>query len=458
MASSVTMSGFNSIDWNTILNLVMQQESQPLNTLKTQQTGLKSQSTTYATLATKLSAFESAVADLADTDSLLGRTTTNSDTSAVSVSATSSAPVGSYDIVVKDLAKSQVTASASTTPDADETVVASGGTLKIGDVTVTVDTAMTLQQLAAKINDTEDIGVSASVVKSGTDAWRLVLTSTSSGTEGAFTVTNSLTGGTGVSFTDTDHNGISGDSDEDNAVIATDAKALINNIEVVSSTNTLTDAISGVTVTLLKKDETKTVSVGVEEDLGSAKDKINALVTAYNDLVSFSDSQNALAAKNDKSSIARDPLLRGLRNELRHALSSNYAPGGGHNSLASIGIEFEKTGKISFDASAFSDAMSDSRADVMNLFAGSGDDEGVFSALDTLVKSYTDSDGLLADMQDRLDDQVTRLSSRIDDLSERLEVRRAALQKEYIAADMTMTQLNNAVGSLSSLSKSYSSF
>ena len=50
------------------------------------------------------------------------------------------------------------------------------------------------------------------------------------GAANAFTITNALTGGTGVTFTDTDHDGMSGDSAADNAVEATDASLLVNNI------------------------------------------------------------------------------------------------------------------------------------------------------------------------------------------------------------------------------------
>jgi hypothetical protein len=53
---------------------------------------------------------------------------------------------------------------------------------------------------------------------------------------------------------------------------------------------------------------------------------------------------------------------------------------------------------------------------------------------------------------------VTALNARIDDLTNRLALRRTALQKEYIAADLAMTQLKNDVSSLSSLNGQYRLF
>ena len=54
MGSPVTFSGFTSIDWNSVLNAVMAQESQPVTVLQSQQSTLKSQQNAFSTLATKL--------------------------------------------------------------------------------------------------------------------------------------------------------------------------------------------------------------------------------------------------------------------------------------------------------------------------------------------------------------------------------------------------------------------
>ena len=61
MGSPITFSGFNNIDFNSILEAVMTQESQPLTRLQTQKTTLETQNTQFGTLATKLSALKTAV-------------------------------------------------------------------------------------------------------------------------------------------------------------------------------------------------------------------------------------------------------------------------------------------------------------------------------------------------------------------------------------------------------------
>jgi flagellar hook-associated protein 2 len=241
-------------------------------------------------------------------------------------------------------------------------------------------------------------------------------------------------------------------------VAATDARALINNVQVVSSSNTLDEVIAGVTLTLLKKDPAATSTVTVSEDLSSTKTSITRVVDAYNELVKFIQDQTSAVGKGDAASIARDPLLRSLRFALRGALTSDYAAGGSMTSLATVGLTMERTGKLAFNQGKFETALVGNRAEVLGLFAGDGTNPGAFTSIATLVKSYTKSDGLLRDTRDRLDDQVRALNRRINDLSDRLALRRATLQREYIAADLTMTQLNNSASSLSSLGNQYRLF
>ena len=458
MGSPVTLTGFNNIDFGMILDAVMTQESQPLTELETQQRTLQTRATTYRTLAARLSTFQSAVEALAEPASIGGRTAANTDPTLLTASASGSAAPGIYDVIVEELARTQVTASSNFPPDPDQTVVAWGGALTIGGVAVAIDAPLTLQGLADKINATSGSPVTATVIRASGTSWQLVLTGKTTGLAGGFTIQNGMTGGTGMTFTDTDGNGLSGDSAADNAVSATDARALINNIPVTSSTNTISDAILGVTLNLLKKSPGTSATVSVTEDLTTTKSRIQKVVEAYNELVKFAEEQQVSASRNDKASIARDPLLRGLRAALREHLGAEYAAGGNLKALSSIGIEFERTGRLSFDDATFDAMAADHRDDLQSLFSAKGADEGVFVQLQALVKSYTASDGLLKDMQNRITEQERTLSRRMGDLEARLLQRRATLQQEFIAADLAMSRMNSQVNSLSSLGGQYRLF
>ena len=94
--------------------------------------------------------------------------------------------------------------------------------------------------------------------------------------------------------------------------------------------------------------------------------------------------------------------------------------------------------------------MSKDPTSVQNLFT-----TGVFKSLLTSVQGYTKADGLVPNAQQRLDNASSRLADRIDDMNNQLALKRAALQKEMIAADQAIASLNQQVNSLSSLSNQY---
>lgn len=446
MGSPITLSGFNQIDFNQILTLIMTQESQPLQALQSRQSALQTRSTTFNTLYSKASTLQSSATRLSTTANLSAQAATSSHPSNLTADVGTGAQTGRYDVVVNSLARAQVTASNTTAPDADSTVVASGGTLVIGGVTVTLAGAVTLRGLADAINANSNPPARASVVQSGPSSYRLVLSAKDTGVANAFTITNNLTGGTGLSFGDADNDGVSGDSAADNAVQASDASLTVNNIAVTSTTNTIQNAVPGVTLNLLKQDPATTISVDVVNDTSSLKSRIASFVTQYNDLVKFANDQAKTAANGDTASIGRDPLLRGLRDELRGAVVKEYPTGGAYTTLSQVGLSLSRTGQLEFDETAFTTATANGTADIDKLFAGNG--SGVFAAIAASLDRYSKADGLLKGVTKQLTDQSSRLDDQIASMQDRLAVRRAALQKEFIAADQAMTQLKSQSSSL----------
>src|ERR1044072_2091555 len=150
MSSPITFSGFNNIDFGYILSAIMTQESQPVLNLQAQQTALKSQKTAFSTLASKLSTLEDSIQALSNRTEFGGKTATSTNDAAIKADASSAASVGSYDIVVSELAKAQATASSSV-PDKDTTTVATGGSIVVNGVAIPVTVPATLQDLADAI-------------------------------------------------------------------------------------------------------------------------------------------------------------------------------------------------------------------------------------------------------------------------------------------------------------------
>jgi len=448
MGSPITFSGFNQIDFNVVLNAIMQQESAPLQALQARQSQLQATDSTYGQLASKLDSLRTASEQLSDASKLTTYAATSSDTAALTVSASADAAAGRYEVTVNELARAQVTVSSTFSPDTDTTIVATGGSLTIGTEPITIAGPVTLKALVAAINADANAPATASIVATEPGKYRLVLTSKNTGEANAFTISNQLTAGT-MTFADADGNNISGDSVSDNAVNATNASLLINNIPVTSTTNTLTDAIPGVTLTLLQKDPAKTVVVSVARDDEALADRVATFVESFNDLVKFADAQATASNNGTAGAIGRDSVLRGLRGALRNALLGAHGSAA-FTRLAEVGLGFTRTGELTLDRGALTSALDANPAALQTLFADTS--TGAFTAVNSLIDDYTDAGGFLPDARTRLSDEISRVGRQMDDMSARLAVRRAALQQEFTAADEAMARLNSQKSSLSSIS------
>ena len=453
MGSPITFSGFNQIDFSVVLNAVMQQESRPLQVLQARQQALKTTDGVLAQLAGKIDAIGSAASALSSASAFHQVSASSSDQGAVAVSATRGAAPGRYDLVVNELARAQVTVSATAAADTDTTVVATGGTLTIGGTAVTLSGTATLRQLADQINATPDIPVKAAIVETAPGSYRLVLTSQQTGAGYAFGIENGLTAST-IAFTDTDGDGISGNTAADNAVQASNASLSLNNIPIVSESNTLDGAIPGATITLLQKDPAKTVAVAISRDDESLVTQVEGFVSAYNDLVQFAKSQRTSGEQGNSGTIERNALLRNLHSTLRDALTGQHGSGA-YTYLAEVGIAFSRTGELTVDRAALTEAIQANRSAVQQMF--SDESSGAFTQVSAVMADYTKSGGLVPGARTRVSEELSRLGDRIDDMQARLAIRRAALQREFTAADAVISRLNSQSGSLSSFAASLKS-
>ena len=465
MGSPITFSGFNNIDFGSILNTIMTAERIPLTALETQKTTLNQQGTAFTTLASKLGALESAVETLTGADGFDIYAAASSSPENVGVSTTSGGVAGLYEVVVSELAHAQVMASTTTYTSPDE-VIATGGSLSValyGNPPVNIPPtaiagSMSVRQLADAINADANSPVTAAVVQAAPGQYRLVLTGRSTGSANAFTLTSTLSGGKGLVFTDTDNDGTYGDDAADSAVSATNAALTINNIPITSASNTVDSAIPGVIMTLSKKDATKTVLVEVTESADEAKTQLDEFVKGYNDLMSFLTEQNT-AALAGKANIARDSLVRSLKAGLTSSMRAEFLDGAPtYTRLATVGVMFNHDGTVKLDAAQLKAAVLDDPNAVRKLFVGATGTGGVFGALKAQVEDYTKAGGLVQDAKDRLKNQIVKIDARLDSMELQLDLRRQTLQQEFIAADRLMSQLNGQGSSLQALGGQYRLF
>lgn len=434
MSAPITFSGFNNIDFNQILNSLMQQARAPLTALEDRQKALRSQVTTYDTLGSNVAALRTAADALGDLSSISTVAGTSTD-GAVSVTASSNAAAGHIDVVVQQVARAQVTASTTTAVDRNTTIVSSGGTLTIGGVDVVVTGDVTLQGLADAINATEGIGVGAAVLRTAPNEYRLALTSLETGAAHAFTVTSTF--GPGVQF-------------GANAVEASDASILFNNIQVTSASNTFDDVMPGVTLTVSAADAEKTIGVDLSPDASALAAKVQKFIDAYNNLVKFVNAQRTSAAAGDGASIGREPLLQQLRGALRSELLGAHGTDA-LTKLAEVGVEFTQSGTLALNRTVFDRAVASYGDELRGLFAGPA---GVFPSIETMLVDFSSSTGTIYDAKERLNRQITSMDRQIASMQERLALERTMLQRQFIEADAAMARLNGQSGALSSFGTS----
>jgi flagellar hook-associated protein 2 len=231
----------------------------------------------------------------------------------------------------------------------------------------------------------------------------------------------------------------------------------VNGVTATSASNTFRDVVQGVEFTVAREDPASVVTLTITATAESVKSLVENMVGAFNELAAFIDAQVAATNGGDDAALGRDPLARGLRRMVAAALGGQYGEGA-VTSLAQVGVGFTRNGQLAFDAARFDAAMAEDPAAVERLFRGRDGGVGVFSQLDHLIEQYTDSGGLVAGAQRRLDVQVAGLGQRMQDLERRLVDRREALQREFTAADRAIAQINAAAGTLSALGAQFTLF
>jgi hypothetical protein len=280
----------SGLDVNAIVDKLMAVERQPLDQLNTKETTVQSQISAYGTLKSALAALQGAVHTLASPTPFRSMTATFADQDVASASVSDGAVAGSYSVEVAQLAQAHKLASngfaslASSVGSGALTFTFgtySGGVFtpnaQNGVKTVTITPA---QSSLAGIRDAvnaANIGVTASIVNDGSaNGQRLVFTSSTTGAANSLKITATDDDGN-----NTDAAGLSQLAYDPSAAVGTgknltekvaaqDALLTVDGIDIQSSTNTVKDAIAGVTLTLAKANPGNPTTLSVAQSPGAA--------------------------------------------------------------------------------------------------------------------------------------------------------------------------------------------
>lgn len=427
---AIQISGLSSgLDTSSIISQLMSVAEQPLTNLQSQEADANSRLAAYQTFNSKLTALNTAIQAIDSTSGINSYSATLSNDQYLSATASSTAAAGSYQIDVQKLAQVQKNVTQSSYSDATSADFTSG-TLTVNGTAITISND-SLTSLAQKINTantgTSATGVSASVINDGT-GYRMVLTGADAAT--TFTATpSSVTTANGAATLDFG-------SPIQNAQLAT--VELDGGITVTSKTNTITDAIPGVTLNLTQANATgvtTTLNVGVDSD--TVQSKIQNFVTAYNNIFNFVSQQSG-------QSWASDSTFTSVERKLQNLLTTPGSNSGDLTALSQAGISTNKDGTLSVDTSKLGDVIQNDMGGLQKLLAGDTAGTGLASQFESYLNGITDStNGILTGVTTSTNSSIKMLDQQIASTQTQLDTYKSNLEAQYAALETLMSSLNS---------------
>lgn len=439
MSGTTSVSGLVSgLDTASIISQLMQIESQSQTRIKSQlaiaQTNLKS----LQDLNSKLAALATSAGNLAKTTSWNPVTVTSSST-LVTATASSSAVIGPLQVTVGQTALAHQLSFTNTALLTD--TVTTGSTVVhldyLDGTSKDIDTGdRTLQGLVNALN-TSGTGVRASTVRLDNGTYRLQVTSATTGAASDFTLTNldgsAILGGATVTA-------------------GRDAAITIGADTLHSTTNTFANVANGLTITLAPSVAAGTVvDLNVQQDTAGMAASVKGIVDSINDALGKIDSLTAYDSTTKTSGpLAGDSSVQALRNAL---LNTVYPTDG--TSLADVGIQLDRYGKLTFDETKFKDAYAADPAGVAAKFT-SGTVAGFAARVQQAATNASDPfTGTVTSSINGRNTEISRMQDSIAEWDTRLALRQESLQRQFTALETALSQMNSQsswlAGQLSSL-------
>jgi len=428
---------------------------------------LSAERSAISSVNSKLSALNSFVKSLNSySSSVIKNSATSSDEEMLTASASADAQSGSYQIFVEQLAQSHQLATQLPTGLTQDSLVPTSGTMKfeMNGESFTVDLASSVNadgdldymELMNAINsDSSNIGISASLVRSN-DTIQLLFTSEKSGVANEIKVTSST-----------------GDATFDASMDSANMMEMVKNqdaiawlgsqttgIKLGSESNTLSGVIVGVDITINKThssgDAPLTLAVGSDSD--ATNESMTEFVDNYNSVLSTINRYSATGSDTEARGIlASDPISRGIESSLRSIMQQSF--GGtvvpeetvagvvvpehtvGATSLYQMGLEFDRSGNLSFDSEKFEEFQETSSVNIDDIFR---DDGMLLDQLEKKLDLYSNSTtGSLKSQLESIDSQEARANDKLESLDRRYEMFYTRYLKQFAALSSLQTKMEN---------------
>lgn len=327
------------------------------------QTSLTNIKKDYSILATNSSVFSARTGSLTSSSS-------TSPQSLVSVSIDPGTDLGIYEIEVVDKAQAHKVMGSSATTD-PTAALGYTGAFDIGLTgstasNINVTSGMSLNDLADAINAQKDTtGVGASVLKTSSSGYALILTGTQ---------TNKDINVTNISGTDVLQSlGVldNGGGFVNEIQQAQGAQIILDGTPITRDDNNFNDLIDGVSLTVKNSEPGTTLTLNVENDTAQIENSIKSFVDAYNVFRDFITANQKVTdgAVSDDAVLFGDFTMKNLSGDIQSLLAGNYNSSSSTiQTLRDIGITIDGNNHLVIDSTKLGDALADNFDEVKNLF------------------------------------------------------------------------------------------
>jgi flagellar hook-associated protein 2 len=437
------------LDVQTIVQTLTQAAQSTESVYTNEQTLYQNQTSALDNISNLLTSLQLSAQTLQDPAGPLdARVASSSNSNVVTATASNGIPAGSYSVVVNNLASNDtwLFGGQNGNPLATgDTVFGDSGSLTIqvgtNQLTVPIQASgtggqtNTLNALAAYINSSsQNPGVTATVVTDTTGA-RLALTSNTTGSPGAITIS-------GTATTSGSEPGLS--YSEITPAAQLNANATIDGITIQPSTNSVTGVIPGVTFNLTGVNtSTSPATVSVSQDTNQASTAINSFVSAYNAVIEAINTQfTYTAGASSQPPLFSDSSLQQIQATLTTDVNYIMSGNSGINGLSSIGVNLQQDGTLSVDSDTLNAALSSNPAAVQTLFQGPDYVSGLAGQFynDTNTLNDPVSGAIALDLQG-INSQEQDVTQTISEFNANLQQQEQIWTAEYSQVNATMQQL-----------------
>ncbi len=291
------------------------------------------------------------------------------------------APIGTYELEVRHLARTHKLLTQSFT-DKDNTPVGFGYmTIETEDgdsFDVDIDPERsTLNDVAVQINSLNKgvkaivINTKESIEDSDEENFRLLVLSEKSGKEAKVTIDPDTTY---LEFKE--------------QVTGRNLEMLFEDVKVYNESNKVTELFPGMVLDVKRAEPGTKVNIKIDYDVDKTLENIKKFVESYNKVNEFIDKQFQVDPNTNKAGVlSKDNSLRTLRRALQGSMQFSLN-GGKYQTLADVGISTDpKTGNLKYDEAKAKQSLSEDYVGVSKLFIMSDDTSGIGPRLSDAVRN-----------------------------------------------------------------------